>query len=291
MSATKLLGQLLGSGQSSAQPGQGRENDLMRLIERKLGAGGLQAMLGSGQGGPPSSPNSIPGGQAPGGFTTGGLGSILTGAPGKAAIAGGVLGLLMKGGKKPKKMLGSAAKIGGLGLVAGLAWRAYQQHQSGGPNGTEAFVQPLQLPSQQQALPDPAAYMAPEGSAFLPAEEAGKQAHARAILIAMIAAAKADGHVDDAERERLHEAVDTLALAAEDKAFLFDQLRAPLDMEAVVREATTPELAAELYVASLFMADETDATEREYLNRLASALNLEPAFARRIEEEVHTFVA
>ena len=275
MSATKLLGQLLGGGQSSPQPAAGRENDLMRLVEQKLGPGGLQGLLGGGQ----------PGAPGQGGLNASGLGSMLTGAPGKAAIAGGVLGLLMKGGKKPKKMLGSAAKVGGLGLVAGLAWRAYQQHQVG-QQGTAPARQP-----PQQGLSAPGHYAAPEGSAFLPTEEKEKQRHARAILKAMIAAAKADGHVDDAERDRLHEAVDTLALDAEDKAFLFDELRAPLDLDAVASEATTPELAAELYVASLFMTDETDAAERAYLDRLAAALKLEPSLARQIEAEVHTLAA
>lgn len=268
MSATKLLGQLLGSGTPTAGPKQGRENDLMRMVEQQLGQGGLQKLFGGG---------ASPGASAGAGGA--GLGGLLSGAPGKAAMAGGVLGLLMSGGKKPKKMLGSAAKVGGLGLVAGLAWRAYQQHQANQPGTPQA-----QAP--QPLLTSPDHYAAPENSAFMPAGEADKQRHARAILRAMIGAAKADGHVDEAERERLHQAVDTLALEAEDKAFLFDELRAPLDIAVIAREATTPELAAEIYVASLFMTDETDAAERAYLNQLAIALKLEPDFAQQMEKEV-----
>jgi uncharacterized membrane protein YebE (DUF533 family) len=262
MSATKLLGQLLGGQSGGVMPKDGRGTDLTRMIEQQLGAGGLAGLFGGGS-------------SASKGGSGGGFADLLTGAPGKAALAGGVLGVLLKGSKKPKKMIGSAAKMGGLGLIAGLAWRAYQQHQAQGA----AAPQP-------KALPGPQAYAAPEGSAFLPASETDRQSHSRAILRAMIAAAKADGHVDEAERDRLHKAVDTLDLDAEDKAFLFDELRAPLDIAAVARGATTPELAAELYVASLFMTDETDATERAYLDRLASALNLSPSMARQIEVEV-----
>ena len=228
MSATKLLGQFLGGNASGAGPAKGKDGDLMRMLQDQLGSGGLERLLGSGSG-------TTSGGQAP--STQSAMSGLLSGGVGKAALAGGVLGVLLKGGKKPKKMAISAAKMGGLGLVAGLAWRAYQQHQQGGE--TPSTTAPGQL-------------AAPEGSAFLPANDEGRQRHARAILRAMIAAAKADGHVDDAERERLHQAVDLLDLEAEDKAFIFDELRAPLDIAAIAREADSPELASEMYVAFVF---------------------------------------
>ena len=174
MSATKLLGQFLGGNASGAGPAKGKDGDLMRMLQDQLGSGGLERLLGSGSG-------TTSGGQAP--STQSAMSGLLSGGVGKAALAGGVLGVLLKGGKKPKKMAISAAKMGGLGLVAGLAWRAYQQHQQGGE--TPSTTAPGQL-------------AAPEGSAFLPANDEGRQRHARAILRAMIAAAKADGHVDDA---------------------------------------------------------------------------------------------
>lgn len=264
MSAAKLLGHFLGGSSATAAPARGRENDLIQMLQQQLGPGGLERLLG----GSASSASS----------STSPLGSLLSGGVGKAAVAGGVLGVLLKGGKKPKKMMKSAAKMGGLGLVAGLAWRAYQQHQQTSSSG--GTVAPAGL------LSSPDSYAAPEGSAFLAASEEGKQAQSRAILRAMIAAAKADGHVDDAERERLYQAVDTLDLDIEDKAFIFDELRAPLDIQAIAREANSPEMASELYVASLLMVDETDAKERAYLDAMATALSLEPSLARQIETEV-----
>ncbi|MBO6766769.1 MULTISPECIES: tellurite resistance TerB family protein [unclassified Erythrobacter] len=264
MSATKLLSQFLGGNSALAAPERGRENDLMLMLQQQLGPGGLERLLG-GNASTASSPTSP-------------LGSLLTGGVGKAAVAGGILGVLLKGGKKPKKMMKSAAKMGGLGLVAGLAWRAYQQHQQMSSSGGTVAATAL--------LSGPDSFAAPEGSAFLAASDEGKQAQSRAILTAMIAAAKADGHVDDAERERLNQAVDTLDLDAEDKAFIFDELRATLDIQAIAREATSPEMASELYVASLLMVDETGAKERAYLDALATALSLDPSLARQIETEV-----
>ncbi|MBO6528287.1 tellurite resistance TerB family protein [Erythrobacter sp.] len=268
MSATRLLGQFLGGNTPAAGPAKGRQSDLMQMMQHQLGEGGLERLLGTGTAATGNSGSPVAG--------------MLSGSVGKAAVAGGLLGVLLKGGKKPKKMMKSAAKMGGLGLVAGLAWRAYQQHQQSAAVGGGVAA---------PALSAPEAYAAPDGSAFLPADEGQRQYQSRAILRAMIAAAKADGHVDDAERERLYQAIDTLDLEAEDKAFIFDELRAPLDMEAIAREAASPEMASELYVASLLMADETDAQERAYLDSLAASLSLDPALARQIEAEVRAVAA
>ena len=266
MSASKLLGQFLGANTGQAGTAKGGEPDLMQMLQTQLGQGGLQGLLGGGTKAAPGTD------QGPGNALSG----LLSGGVGKAALAGGALGVLLKGGKKPKKIAASAAKLGGLGLVAGLAWRAYQQHQQG-QNA------PAETAAQSSA---PAQLAAPEGSAFLPSEDDARQRQSRKVLKAMIAAAKADGHVDDAERERLYQAVDMLALEAEDKAFIFDELRHPLDVAALAREADTPELASELYVASLLMVDETNAAERAYLDSLADALRLEPALQRHLESEV-----
>ncbi|MGS0758630.1 DUF533 domain-containing protein, partial [Roseateles sp. GG27B] len=51
-----------------------------------------------------------------------------------------------------------------------------------------------------------------------------------------------------------------------------DQLRRPLDPAEVARAASTPELAAEMYLASLLIADETSFMERAYLDELAQQL-------------------
>lgn len=106
MSASQLLSQFLGGSNAGAGPAKGREDDLMQIVQQQLGAKGLGSLLGSGGASATNAGNP--------------LGGILSGGFGKSAVAGGVLGLLLKGGKKPKKMMKSAAKMGGLGLVAGV---------------------------------------------------------------------------------------------------------------------------------------------------------------------------
>ncbi|MEY2956014.1 MAG: hypothetical protein RL123_742 [Pseudomonadota bacterium] len=106
------------------------------------------------------------------------------------AIAGGLAGLLLSGGK-PRKLLGNALGLGGAALVGGLAYKAWQDWQAG-----KASPAPASAPAVP-ALPNP------EGTAFLPADPARSEALAERLLRAMVAAAKADGHVTGAERRRI----------------------------------------------------------------------------------------
>ncbi|MGA1635492.1 MAG: DUF533 domain-containing protein, partial [Gemmobacter sp.] len=113
------------------------------------------------------------------------------------AIAGGLAGLLLSGGK-PRKLLGNALGLGGAALVGGLAYKAWQDWQAG------------------KAAPAPAvpALPNPEGTAFLPADPARSEALAERLLRAMVAAAKADGHVTGAERRRILGQLPTLGRGA-----------------------------------------------------------------------------
>ena len=285
-----LLGGLTGgSGAGTSGMSEGRQASpgMGAPAVRGSAGGHMGEALGGGTGGSRSSygdpagsvgANSSYGERSGGGPASGGIGDMLSGAlgpggllsggAGKGALAAGLIGMLMKSGR-PKRMMSSGLKLGGLALIGGLAYKAYQDYQAG------QAVQP------QAAIEPP-----PRDSAFAPSSPAEEQDHARAIIRAMVGAAKADGHVDADEQERLFGAMDTLDLDTEDKAFLMDELRGHADAGAVAREARTPELAAELYVASLLVIDEVDPQERRYLDDLARAMNLEPELARRLEAQV-----
>ena len=60
------------------------------------------------------------------------------------AIAGGLAGLLLSGGK-PRKLLGNALGLGGAALVGGLAYKAWQDWQAGKADGggVEALIERL----------------------------------------------------------------------------------------------------------------------------------------------------
>jgi uncharacterized membrane protein YebE (DUF533 family) len=64
------------------------------------------------------------------------------------------------------------------------------------------------------------------------------------------------------------------------------ELAKPLDPAEVASVATTPEIAAEMYIASLIAADDQNFMERTYLDELARQLKLDDALKARLEQQV-----
>ena len=62
-----------------------------------------------------------------------------------------------------------------------------------------------------------------------------------------------------------------------------DELRRPVEPADVAAAATSPQLASEIYLASVVVADETTTMERAYLDELARALKLDPALRQDLE--------
>ncbi|WP_422014448.1 tellurite resistance TerB family protein [Reyranella sp.] len=228
--------------------------DAKRLLEQFMGGQGV------GQGGGASG-------------SQGGGGGFLGGAGG-GALAGGLAALLM-GSKAGREIGGEALKLGGMAAVGALAYKAYNDWQA----GKQA------APTQAPQAPVPM-LPAPSGTPFNPSSESGQQTLARHLLRAMIAAAKADGHVDAQEQARIFAEMDKLPLGADDKVFVMDELRAKLDVDAVAGAAATPEEAAEIYMASLLAIDVDNAAERGYLSMLAARLKLDDALVAHLHSSV-----
>ncbi len=198
----------------------------------------------------------------------------------KSGVAGGLTGGLLSGaiagamtGGKKKGLGSSAVKAGGMAVVAGLAYKAWQQYQAGqrGPGTVTGTLESL-LGHVGTAT---------AGTAAPPA--AASQGDALAVLRAMIAAAKADGQVDAAEHQHIFGQINKLSLSAEEKAFLLEEFSRPLDLDAVVASATTPELGLELYAASRLVIAEASPAEGAYLQLLAARLALPPALSGEID--------
>lgn len=193
------------------------------------------------------------------------LGSNLGGFGG-GAIAGGVLGLLL-GNKKFRKMGGKVGAYGGAAALGALALKAYQDWQS--KQGVAA--------AQGQPVPQPA----PQPVLGLPAP--GIEQHSKVILSAMIAAAKADGHIGPEEKQLMDSEVVKLSNDPSARAWFDAELAKPADPSQVAALATSPELAAEVYLASLLVVDEESFMERAYLDELARNLKLDPSLKAELE--------
>ncbi|MCG8558873.1 MAG: tellurite resistance TerB family protein [Hyphomicrobiales bacterium] len=201
------------------------------------------------------------------------LQSFVSGPGGLAtgALAGGLAGLLL-GGKKPKKLAKSALKVGGAAVVGGLAYKAWRDWQANkSPSGP--------APPAEVAMP-------PAGTPFLPATAAEEDDLSQALMRAMIAAAKADGHVSDDERARIDTQLEALQIDAEQRAFIDTELAKPLDIDAVAAGAKCPEQAAEIYTASLLAIDPNGAAERGYLAMLGARLKLDPGLIEHLHANI-----
>lgn len=183
--------------------------------------------------------------------------TAMTGAAGLAA------GMLLSGGGLGK-LVGNTAKLGAVAAIGGLAWSAWQKHQQNQQGGAsvpasveDRFVPPLSAEAEQ--------------------EELGKS-----LVRAMIAAAKVDGQIDATEKHAIFQKLETMPLSPAEKAFVFDELASPLDINAVVARADTPEHAAEIYAASLVAMVSDMPSERAYLQALAHKLRLDPGLVAEI---------
>jgi uncharacterized membrane protein YebE (DUF533 family) len=188
---------------------------------------------------------------------------------GAGAAAGGALGLLM-GSKRGRRLGGKALKYGSVAALGLVAYKAYSHWQS-------------QQEQQAAAGSVPAAPLPPRTVNLLPPPEV--EQHSRAILQAMIAAAKADGHLDDRERGLVEAELMRSQAGDDERRWLESELRRPLDPAEVARAAVTPELAAEMYLASLLVADETSFMERAYLDELARQLRLPEGLKVELERQ------
>jgi uncharacterized membrane protein YebE (DUF533 family) len=196
----------------------------------------------------------------------------------KGAALGGIAGLLI-GSKSGRKLAGSALKVGGIAVLGGLAYKAWQNWQA----------------QQAGAAPPPAETVADatalaEGSKFLPQQKADRDDLSLTLLSAMIAAAKSDGHIDATEQERIFARIDEGDFSGEEKGFLMDQIRNPLDLEALAAKATTMERAAEIYAVSVLAIDADNPGEVAYLDRLSKRLKLDQGLRTNIDAEVKATV-
>lgn len=194
--------------------------------------------------------------------STGGLTDLLGGAGG-SALAAGALGLLLGSNKTARKMGGKALTYGGLAALGVMAYKAYGNWQT-----------------QQSG----AASSEPQTLDRLPAAQA--EQHSQAILLALVAAAKADGHVDARERQLIEGEFRKLSDDQDLQHWLANELDKPLDPAEVARAASTPEMAAEMYLASVLLVDQEHFMERAYLDELARQLKLDSALKVELEQQV-----
>ncbi|MFG6158118.1 tellurite resistance TerB family protein [Halomonas sp. 1390] len=186
----------------------------------------------------------------------------------KSLLGGGALGLLV-GSKRGRKMGGKALKYGAIAGVGALAWKAWQNSRGdrGGESGGDE---------------------ATEGRPMERLEGVSQEQRSLELLQAVIMAARADGHIDDRERALLTEQIDAMGADAELHDWVEQQLSAPLDAEALARQADSPQAAREMYLVSVAVIDEQNPMERAWLDQLGGALGLDDGMRQELERQALT---
>jgi len=179
----------------------------------------------------------------------------------KGAMAVGVLALLLGTGAG-RRITGSALKIGSLAAIGGIGWQAYQNWQA-------------EKIQDNQDTKDMAS-----NAKLIPINELDKDAankRSQVLLKAMVAAAKADGHVNSKEITAIEEQIKKLGLSPEVAALLQAEINKPLDVKEVAALAEDQAMASEIYLVSAVVTDKENSMEKEYLGELAQALKLPDA--------------
>ena len=169
---------------------------------------------------------------------------------GAGAAAAGVLALLLGTGAG-RRLTGTAVKVGSLAALSGLAYKMYEQWQA-----TQAGTAQAAEPAQLNAPVAPKASM-------------------EVLLKAMIAAAKADGHVDATELDKIRSQLKEIDPEGKANDLIMQELVKPLDAKGIAALANGDmAVATEIYLISAAVIDQSSDAEKAYLNDLRAALQL-----------------
>lgn len=242
-----LLGQVLGGGTPGA--GTGRPYGGPNSTGASGGLGGLLDGLTRNQGGSRTTSSS----------SGGGFGDILGGLAGGAAAGGlgGVIGDLL-GGR------GQSGQGGGQSGQGGLAQHGAQPRNDA--TFGEVFNDALAHQGEPEVAPTPE-----------------QNAIAGLMLKAMLQAAKADGRIDEGEKQRLLGQLGDLD--EDERQFIREQMAAPVDPRALAREVPKG-LEQQVYTMSLMAIDFDNEHEARYLHDLAEAMGLERPQINAIHQQV-----
>ena len=189
-----------------------------------------------------------------------GSGSAASGSGGLGGLLGGLLGGSAGGATQGRSAGGTNyAALASLGMLAFQAYQSWQRSQAAAP---------------QQALRTVDQLSGPEADD-----------HSHAILRALIAAAKADGRIDQQEEQLIYAEIKRQTSDPQLQQWLDEEVSKPLDAAEVARSAQDPAMAAEMYLASVMLVDDQQAAERAYLDELASALQIDPTLQVHLEQQ------
>ncbi len=172
------------------------------------------------------------------------LGSVLSGRGAQSGGLGGLMDGLAKASRTPDAQV-SVPQTGGFGDLLNQSF--------------DRFGEPEVAPNRAQE--DQAALM----------------------LKAMLQAAKSDGKIDAAEKEKLLGQLGDIS--PEEKSFINQELSAPVDVQALTR-AVPRGMESQVYLMSVMGIDLDNRNEANYLHELATALGIDQQSVNHIHAQL-----
>jgi uncharacterized membrane protein YebE (DUF533 family) len=192
-------------------------------------------------------------------------------------LKAGALAAVLLGTGVGRSVTGSALKLGGVAVVAGLAYKAFRNYHNAQPTDASnaSAMRTDALPPALEGELELGASSMPDADEF-----------ALALVRAMIAAARADGHIDAEEHRRIAEKLSAGGYDEDAQRFISAELANPVDIDAIVNSARTQAQKIELYTASRLAIDPQTRAERGYLDMLAGRLALPEALLDHIDATI-----
>ena len=174
---------------------------------------------------------------------------------------GGLAGLLVAN-KSSRKLLakyGTGALLAGGGAIAGtVLWNKYKDRVRTAHSDEPDYGQhtsPLDLRTER-------------------------------LILALVFAAKSDGHIDDKERSAIEQQLREAGVEEQGRTLVAQAIEQPLDPQRLAQSVKNEEEALELYFLSCAAIDIDHFMERSYLNALGDALKIPQDVRDVIEKDI-----
>ena len=174
---------------------------------------------------------------------------------------GGLAGLLVAN-KSSRKLLakyGTGALLAGGGAIAGtVLWNKYKDRVRAAHRDEPHYgehTSPLDLRTER-------------------------------LILALVFAAKSDGHIDDNERAAIEQQMREAGVEEQGRTLVAQAIEQPLDPQRLALSVKNEEEALELYFLSCAAIDIDHFMERSYLNALGDALKIPQDVREGIEKDI-----
>ena len=216
-------------------------------------------------------------------------------------LLGGLIGsgISRKSPKTLKRMArgmtrgsGSVLGMGALG-VAIAAFDHFTQKGQSAPAMPQSPAPPPPptpttgaVPPPPTTGPPPPPMPAASGGPEAQGGESSGEREALLLIQGMIAAANADGHIDDREGDAILGKLYEAGFGEEERRFILQELADPKIIDSLLPQLDTPQLRRQFYAVSCLAIEIDTQAERDYLANLSARLGLDAEVCREIEDRI-----